>query len=47
LAVGIWRRQIRFSVRAVIQGEANRPERVEDWSHPFTLLPHWQQTTDN
>jgi predicted Zn-dependent protease len=29
------------------KGQDNSPERVEDWSHQLTLLPHWQQTTDN
>jgi hypothetical protein len=40
----------RFSVRAILQGQDNRPERVEDWSHqPTLLLPtgNRQQTTDN
>src|SRR5580693_403526 len=40
----------RFSVRAILQGQDNRPERIEDWSHqPTLLLPtgNRQQTTDN
>jgi len=41
------RRCVRFSVREILQGEDNSPDRVEDWSHQLTLLPHWQQTTDN
>jgi hypothetical protein len=37
-------------VRAILQGEDNAPERVEDWLHqPTLLLPtgNRQQTTDN
>jgi hypothetical protein len=37
-------------VPAILQGEDNRPERVEDWSHQLTLLlptGNRQQTTDN
>jgi hypothetical protein len=30
----------RFSVRGIHQGKNNRPERIEDWSHQLTLLPH-------